>query len=115
MHSRLAATVVCLLTTGTATASTGEATPRVPSEHRAAPTQLAYLDGPTWYAIGGSFGSQAAAAQRARELGGNWYAQKSNICTNLTPGVWMVAAGFFSGGEARRYAARVGGYAKECL
>jgi hypothetical protein len=77
-------------------------------------TQLAWVAGPTWYAIAGSYHSKREADAKASRLGDPWIVQDSNICDNFTPRIWMVVAGAYNGGEARALARRVHGYAKEC-
>jgi SPOR domain len=77
--------------------------------------RLAWLDGPTWYAIAGSFRTEREAEAMARRLGDRWIAQNSNICVNYTQGLWMVAAGAYSAEDANALAADVkGAYTKEC-
>ena len=77
--------------------------------------QLAWVDGPTWYAIAGSYHSRREANARASRLGDPWYVANTNICENYTRGLWVVVAGAYNSSEAQRLARRVHGYAKECL
>jgi hypothetical protein len=77
-------------------------------------TRVAWLDGPTWYAVAGSYRMQRKADARAQRLGEPWIVQNSNICDNFAPVLWVVVAGAYDGQEAKRLALRVGGYAKEC-
>jgi SPOR domain len=79
------------------------------------PLRLAWLDGPTWYAIAGSFKTERAAEAKVRQLGDRWIAQNSNICVNYAQGLWVVVAGAYSEEDAKALAAEVNGaYAKEC-
>jgi hypothetical protein len=79
-------------------------------------TQLAWIDGPTWYAIAGSYPSRREAANKASDLGDPWHVSNSNICKNYARGLWVVVAGAFNAEDARGLARDVrGAYAKECL
>jgi hypothetical protein len=78
--------------------------------------QLAWIDGPTWYAIAGSYHSKREANERAADLGDPWHVSNSNICKNYARGLWVVVAGAFNAEDARGLARDVrGAYAKECL
>lgn len=78
--------------------------------------QLAWIDGPTWYAIAGSYHSKREANERASDLGDPWIVSNSNICNNYARGLWLVVAGTFNAEDARERARDVrGAYAKECL
>jgi hypothetical protein len=84
------------------------------AEERPALSRLAWLDGPTWYAIAGSYRTQRQADAMAQRLGEPWIVQNSNICDNFTQGIWMVVAGVYDAAQAKRLALPVRGYAKEC-
>jgi hypothetical protein len=78
--------------------------------------ELAWLDGPTWYAIAGSYPTRQQANARAKTVGPDWIVSNSDICTNYTPGYWVVVAGSFNVEDAKANASNVpGAYVKECL
>jgi len=86
-----------------------------------APATVAVADSGDWYAIAKSTTSQSAARQLATRLGFGWSAVRTNQCPNMTPGLWITAAGPHSKAEAQAYAggARDGAnirdaYVKEC-
>lgn len=90
--------------------------PLAAGAERSTVLRLAWLDGPTWYAIAGSYRTKQEAEARAYRLGEPWNVSNADICENYTRGYWIVAAGANSGGQARALAAQVSGaYAKECL
>jgi hypothetical protein len=76
-----------------------------------AAVRLAWVDGPTWYAIAGSYRTKREADHKAARLGDPWIVSNSNICENYAKGIWMVVAGAFNGQDARSNARKVGGYA----
>jgi hypothetical protein len=90
-------------------------TPAAAGDDHKGPVRLAWIDGPTWYAIAGSYHSRREAEAKASRLGDPWHVSNSNICVNYTRGIWMVVAGAFDASEARGLARQVHGYAKECL
>jgi hypothetical protein len=70
---------------------------------------LAWLDGPTWYAIAGSYPTKQQANARAKAMGPEWIVSNSNICTNYTPGYWVVVACSFNVEDAKATASNVPG------
>lgn len=74
----------------------------------------------SWYAIAMSSTSQAAAQQRANQLGGSWFVMSTNQCPNFTRNFWVAVVGPFSHGDALAHvgSARQSGvndaYAKSC-
>ncbi|RMF10370.1 MAG: hypothetical protein D6773_00885 [Alphaproteobacteria bacterium] len=81
------------------------------------PVQLPAPGSGDWYAIAGSFRSQAQAEARAQQLGGVWHVLHTQHCPNMTPGYWIATAGGFSKSQAQAYARsarRFGAYAKRC-
>ena len=71
-----------------------------------------------WYAIAGSFGTQAQAQKRINQLGGGaWYMMNTAQCPNFRNGYWIATAGPFSKGQAQGYAGaarQYGAYVKTC-
>jgi hypothetical protein len=77
--------------------------------------RLAWVDGPTWYAIAGSYRSRREAQDKESDLGDPWHVSNSNICVNYRRGLWLVVAGAYNRRDAEDLADQVrGGYAKEC-
>lgn len=84
-----------------------------------APIQIAAAG--DWYAIAGAFPSQGQAQTRASQLGFGWSAVHTSRCPNMTPGLWIAAAGPLSKAEAEAYAGGArdganirGAYVKTC-
>ena len=71
-----------------------------------------------WYAIAGSFTSQAQAQTRVAQLGGGgWFVMNTAQCPNFRNGYWIATAGPLPRGQAQALAStarRFGGYAKSC-
>jgi hypothetical protein len=70
---------------------------------------------PNYYAIAASESSEQEARTIAAKLGEPWQVVNTQVCKNYTQGLWIVAAPTGSKNSATALAAKVKGYAKQCL